>query len=330
MEVGGRRLRLDVLPLAPALDNRGIPGSGLAARARRAHARRQGLACVLDHHAAAGAPRHPVGHRARLRPRARRVRGHHPGRREHPGQDVHARAHHLPSGPARTGPGRVPTPRDLDAHRLHRAVDERAGSPARGATLVNLTLSHLRYSVPGFVLQVNAVLEGQVVALFGPSGAGKTSLLDLIAGLRLPDSGRIQLDGSILSDRESRRWVPTQARGVGYVFQDQALFPHLSVRRNVSYGAHKGGGGNGMFTLDHVAEVLEIGTLLDRRPVTLSGGEKQRVALARALLSQPRVLLLDEPLSNLDESLREQSLGLLRRVRDEFGVPMVYVSHRAQ
>jgi molybdate transport system ATP-binding protein len=195
---------------------------------------------------------------------------------------------------------------------------------------VNLTLSHLRTSVPGFVLQVNAVLEGQVVALFGPSGAGKTSLLDLIAGLRLPDGGRVELDGRILSDHENGRWVPTPARGVGYVFQDQALFPHLSVRRNVSYGAHKGGVGNGMFTLDHVADVLEIATLLDRRPETLSGGEKQRVALARALLSQPRVLLLDEPLSNLDESLREQSLGLLRRVRDEFGVPMVYVSHRAQ
>ena len=195
---------------------------------------------------------------------------------------------------------------------------------------MKLTLSHLRYSVPGFILQVDAVLEGQIVSLFGPSGSGKTSLLDLIAGLRVPDCGRVELDGAVLSDRENKRWISTRARGVGYVFQDQALFPHLSVRRNVVYGAHKGSVRNGMFTLEHVTDVLEIGTLLDRRPDTLSGGERQRVALARALLSQPRVLLLDEPLSNLDESLREQSLGLLRRVRDEFGVPMVYVSHRAQ
>jgi molybdate transport system ATP-binding protein len=194
---------------------------------------------------------------------------------------------------------------------------------------LKLTFSHLRYTVPGFLLEVNAVLEGQIVALFGPSGAGKTSLLDLIAGLRTPGGGRIELDGEVLSDTEAGRRVPTRARGVGYVLQDQALFPHMSVRRNVLYGAREEAR-NRMFTLEHVAEVLEIGALLDRQPDTLSGGEKQRVALARALLSQPRVLLLDEPLSNLDEALRERSLELLRRLRNEFGTPMVYVSHRAE
>ena len=194
---------------------------------------------------------------------------------------------------------------------------------------MKLVLSQLRYAVPGFHLQVNAVLEGAIVSLFGPSGAGKTTLLDLIAGLRAPGGGRIELDGEALADAERKRWVPARLRRVGYVLQDQALFPHLSVQGNVLYGSHAGGPG-ARFTLEHVVEVLEIGTLLERRPETLSGGEKQRVAIARALLSRPRVLLLDEPLSNLDEALRERSLDLLRRVRDEFGIPMVYVSHRAE
>jgi molybdate transport system ATP-binding protein len=194
---------------------------------------------------------------------------------------------------------------------------------------MRLVLWQLRSVVPGFVLEVDALLEGKIVALFGPSGAGKTSLLELVAGLRVPESGRIELDGKVLSDPAAARWVPARARGMGYVLQDQALFPHLSVRGNVLYGANRSQAPIGPFTLAHVADVLEIGSFLDRRPATLSGGEKQRVALARALLSRPRLLLLDEPLSNLDEALRERSLALLRRVRDEFGVPMVYVSHRA-
>jgi molybdate transport system ATP-binding protein len=195
---------------------------------------------------------------------------------------------------------------------------------------VKLELSRLTWQAPGFALKVNEVLEGRIVTLFGPSGAGKTSMLDLIAGLRAPATGRIALDDTVLVDRDRDRDIPTRARAVGYVLQEPSLFPHMSVRRNVLYGAHGSRTGTEMFTLEHVAEVLEITPLLDRQPGSLSGGEKQRAVVARALLSRPRVLLLDEPFANLDQVLRERSLELLRRVRDEFGVPMVYVSHRAE
>jgi molybdate transport system ATP-binding protein len=194
---------------------------------------------------------------------------------------------------------------------------------------MKLVLSHLQCTLTDFTLRVDDVLQGQVTALFGPSGAGKSSLLELVAGLRAPNAGRIELDGTPLLDVERRIAVPSRARGIGYVPQDQALFPHLSVRRNVLYGARDGDGGSA-FSLAHVVEVLEIGTLLDRRPRTLSGGEKQRVALARALLSRPRLLLLDEPLASLDEALKAKALDLLRRVRAEFDVPILYVSHAAE
>jgi molybdate transport system ATP-binding protein len=180
------------------------------------------------------------------------------------------------------------------------------------------------------VLDVSATLEGRVVALFGPSGAGKTTILDLVAGLRAPDHGRILLDEVVLVDCQRNDNVRARDRGVGYVMQEASLFPHLSVRRNILYGARSARGGAEIYTLEHVVEVLEIGNLLDRQPMSLSGGEKQRVALARALVSRPRVLLLDEPFASLDVALRERSLDLLRRVRDEFTVPMVYVSHRAE
>lgn len=195
---------------------------------------------------------------------------------------------------------------------------------------MKLELQGIRVPLSGFDLEVDAAVGGDVVALFGPSGAGKTSLLDAVAGLVRPRAGRIVLDGRVLVDVEARVSVPARARGIGYVPQDHALFPHLSVRRNVLFGMHAPAGGNGTFSLGHVAEVLEIDRLLERGIEKLSGGERQRVAVARAILSRPQLLLLDEPLTGLDEPLKEKTRGLLRRVRAEFRVPMLYVTHAAE
>ena len=186
--------------------------------------------------------------------------------------------------------------------------------------MIELPLAH-------FTLRINTTLEGQMLGIVGPSGAGKTSLLDLIAGLRQPVSARIVLDGTVLTDRAAGHFFPPQKRGLGYVPQEGLLFPHLSVERNIRYGMW-GKPEDGLLTLEHVVDVLEISQLLSRNIQDLSGGEKQRVAIARALLSQPRLLLLDEPLRGLDDALREKSLLLLARVRDEFRIPCLYVSHR--
>jgi molybdate transport system ATP-binding protein len=186
---------------------------------------------------------------------------------------------------------------------------------------MKLVLREVRLPLADFELRLDVEITRQVTALFGPSGAGKTSVLDLIAGLRRAPSAHIELDGRVLTDTASRKEVPARDRHIGYVPQDGALFPHLSVRGNVLYG------NKGDASLDKVMGVLEIGHLLDRRIGDLSGGEKQRVALARALLSSPRLLLLDEPLAALDEELKGRVLSYLQRVRDELRVPMLYVSH---
>lgn len=190
---------------------------------------------------------------------------------------------------------------------------------------MKLVLRDVRLPLAHFELRLDVEITRQVTALFGPSGAGKTSLLDLIAGLRRAPSAYVELDGRVLTDTASRKEVPARDRHVGYVPQDGALFPHLSVRKNVLYGLKAGNKGDA--SLDRVTGVLEIGHLLDRRVGDLSGGEKQRVALARALLSSPRLLLLDEPLAALDEDLKGRVLSHLQRVRDELRVPMLYVSH---
>jgi molybdate transport system ATP-binding protein len=149
--------------------------------------------------------------------------------------------------------------------------------------------------------------------------------VEVIAGLRKPRSGSIQIDGTVLMD--GRVFVPPEQRGVGYVPQDLALFPHLSVRRNVTYGSPRGLKVAASIQLDQVVEVLEIGALLERSVAELSGGQKQRVAFARALLAQPRLLLLDEPLASLDDELKMKIIPYLKRIREEFGIPMIYVSH---
>ena len=176
-----------------------------------------------------------------------------------------------------------------------------------------------------FTLEVHERFEARVVVLFGPSGAGKTSILESIAGLRTPGRGVIRIGASTLFDSEAAVDVPPNRRRVGYVPQDQALFPHLNVRRNILYGVNSGGGR----AIESVVGLLELGPVLDRSIEALSGGERQRVALARALMASPAVLLLDEPLTALDSALRARILPYLERVRDELAVPMVYVSHDA-
>ncbi len=174
-----------------------------------------------------------------------------------------------------------------------------------------------------FALELHERFDAGVAALVGPSGAGKTTVLDTIAGLRRPGAGEIRIGRHLLFSSAARVDVAPRHRRVGYVPQDVALFPHLNVRRNILYGAARGGS----LPLDLVVSILEIEGLLLRRVDGLSGGERQRVAVARALLSGPDLLLLDEPLAAVDVELRRRIIPYLKRVRDELAVPMLYVSH---
>jgi molybdate transport system ATP-binding protein len=184
-----------------------------------------------------------------------------------------------------------------------------------------------------FLLVAKVRLDARAAALFGPSGAGKTTILDAIAGLRVPRRGSIAVNGRVLYSSEARVNLPPHHRHVGYVPQDVALFPHMRVRGNLLYGRHPGkASASGQPAadkpdLDRVVGMLEINGLLDRRVTDLSGGERQRVALGRALMSGPSLLLLDEPLAAVDVPLRRRILPYLQRVRDELTVPIIYVSH---
>src|SRR5580700_7697493 len=180
-----------------------------------------------------------------------------------------------------------------------------------------------------FSLAATFESEGRVTGLFGASGAGKTSLVNMIAGLLRPDRGTIAIDGDTLDDTDKGVHVPAYRRRIGYVFQDARLFPHLDVVGNLDYGRRMNRLADDPLQRKRITELLDIGHLLDRRPGKLSGGERQRVALGRALLSKPRLLLLDEPLGALDEGRRAEILPYLMRLRDEARVPMVYVSHDA-
>lgn len=185
----------------------------------------------------------------------------------------------------------------------------------------------IHHRLGAFSLDAAFTAEDGITALFGRSGSGKTSLIRSIAGLIRPDHGSVVLDGVTLTDTEKRLLVPRHRRRFGYVFQEARLFPHLSVRQNIGYGrwfAPKAARGD---DFDRIVDMLGIAALLDRRPGKLSGGEKQRVAIGRALLSSPRLLLMDEPLAALDEERKAEILPYLERLRDETGIPIVYVSH---
>ncbi len=178
----------------------------------------------------------------------------------------------------------------------------------------------------GFMLDVDLELPSRgVTALFGPSGAGKTTLLRCIAGLEHAAEGRVEFDGEVWQD--DARFVPTHARRLGYVFQEASLFPHLTARSNLLYGWKRTPPAERRIGEDEVVALLDLAPLLQRHPDQLSGGERQRVSLGRALLTSPRLLLLDEPLSALDRARKQEILPYLERLRDELDIPMLYVSH---
>jgi molybdate transport system ATP-binding protein len=187
-----------------------------------------------------------------------------------------------------------------------------------------------RISRPAFTFEAAFEAGQGVTALFGPSGSGKTTAIRLLAGLETPERGRITVDGDTLLDTEAGIVVPAHKRRIGVVFQDALLLPHLSVRANLTYGRWFTPKSDRRIAFDSVVDVLGIGHLLDRRPGTLSGGERQRAAIGRAILASPRLLLLDEPLASLDAARKMEVLPFIERLRDEFAIPIIYVSHSVE
>ena len=185
----------------------------------------------------------------------------------------------------------------------------------------------LTHRFEAFSLQVEVTAAAGITAIFGRSGAGKTTLANAVAGLVSPAAGRISLAGVVLFDSGLGINVPPQERRIGYVFQDGRLFPHLSVLGNLKFGARFAGEPVTVAQEKRIIDMLGLGPLLSRRPATLSGGEQQRVAIGRALLSAPQLLIMDEPLAALDELRKAEILPYLERLRDEAGLPMLYVSH---
>src|SRR5262245_27231537 len=201
------------------------------------------------------------------------------------------------------------------------------GGPACAFTDSSLLTVDVEKRLGEFAISARFETEAGVTALFGPSGAGKTTVVNMIAGLVRPDRGRIAIADTVLFDSKARINVPTHQRRIGYVFQEGRLCPHLSVASNLDYGRRMSGLPSDPAEMKRIVELLDIADLVDRRPGKLSGGERQRVAVGRALLMRPRLLLLDEPLAALDTARKREILPYLERLRDE--VPMVYVSHHA-
>ncbi len=186
----------------------------------------------------------------------------------------------------------------------------------------------LNHRLAAFTLDVGFTVSGPgITVLFGPSGSGKSTTISAIAGLLQPERGRVSINGEFLLDTERGLFVPVRKRRIGYVFQEGRLFPHMSVRSNLLFGWRRSRPRPHRQEIEHVVELLGVGPLLGRRPHTLSGGERQRVALGRALLSNPKLLLLDEPLAALDEARKAEIMPYLERLRDEARMPILYVSH---
>jgi molybdate transport system ATP-binding protein len=179
-----------------------------------------------------------------------------------------------------------------------------------------------------FPIKVSFRVPGGVTGLYGPSGAGKTSVLKMIAGLLKPETGRITMEGRVFFDSVRDIDLPPEQRAIGFVFQDSRLFPHMNVTRNLSYSLRLRREKTSL-RFDEIVDVLGLGALLERMPKNLSGGEKQRVAIGRALLSEPRLLIMDEPLNSVDMERRDEILPFLRKLRDFAGMPVIYVSHDA-
>jgi molybdate transport system ATP-binding protein len=178
-----------------------------------------------------------------------------------------------------------------------------------------------------FVVDAHLTAGAGVTALFGRSGSGKTSIINMVAGLSRPDQGRIMVDGRVLFDKETGIDLPPEKRRLGYVFQDARLFPHLSVGSNLTFGMKRLPSSERRIDMDDVVAVLGIEHLLDRRPSMLSGGEKQRIAIGRALLAGPRILLMDEPLAALDSARKSEILPFIDQASRKFAIPILYVSH---
>lgn len=181
---------------------------------------------------------------------------------------------------------------------------------------------HIKKELFHYDLEVDFSVGDEKVVLFGPSGSGKTTILDSIAGLNKPDSGKISLGNKLFFDNQ--QWMPTRVRNVGYLFQDYALFPHMTVGKNIYYGLRKKGHNS---TIEKILDVLGIRHLWTKYPHQISGGEKQRVALARALATEPAVLLLDEPLSALDKQTRTECQDELLRIHELWKIPFIIVTH---
>jgi len=185
----------------------------------------------------------------------------------------------------------------------------------------------IRHKMGDFTLKVDLAAQSGITALFGRSGCGKSTLINSLAGLNTPEHGVIRIDDMVLFDAERGVNLPPEQRGVGYVFQDSRLFPHMTVEKNLRYGMARATTVKSLPEFGEIIKILELSGFLDRRPDSLSGGEKQRVAIGRALLTNPNLLLMDEPLASLDASHKSEILPFIERLRDEVGIPIVYVSH---